>query len=504
MTAPLPTGGVPCNDREAARLIASSELLQDKLHYGAGSGTWYLWDGTCHRPDDGGVTGQAVLWFADRWRAELEAWRAAYHQRTWLDLGLEADPRAVKTELEKRWKADGHDQRTTYVWGLARSGGHKALMHMLSVVCSVPDSLFDEQHPRWLNCRNGTVNLETGAIKPHDPSDMLTYCVPVAYKPQESARCPRFWQLAWRMAGGDYEVAAYVVLALGYALLGENPEQLIFFIDGPTKSGKSVLLTVARAILGPLAHESQAELICVPKGGNRNARTENSIRGKRLITITETSAFMHIDEGQLKRLTGEAIISVNQHYAKTELKTPVTFTGFVAANDLPSLLNFDDAMGERISVVPGGPTIPAGERDKRLAEKIIAEEGESVLAFLVKACVEYHRSGLVMPHAVRMKTDRYRGQQDTVANFIADCCIMVPPGWGQVTAQIQMTDAWAAYRRWARGEIRLGKQAFFDHMARQPGVTKVDNGSRARRFEGLCWNDRMMSMLGDLNPESHG
>jgi len=260
-----------------------------------------------------------------------------------------------------------------------------------------------------------------------------------------------------------------------------------------------VLYIVREVIGGLLAHESQADLITVVRHG-RNARTENSVRGRRLVTITETSEFMHIDEGQLKRLTGEPVISVDEHYAKREIKTPVTFTIWVVTNDLPSLTNFDGAMRERIVVIPSGPTIPEEQRDNRLARKILAAERDGILTMLARACAEYHRSGLVMPLAVQMETDRYRGQQNTVANFLRDCAIMTAWRPGEAVPSVQMVEAWQEYQRWARGETRLTRNAFYEHMARQPGVTRVDNSGSVRRFEGLCWNDTVLRRLREKEP----
>lgn len=473
---------LPANDLDAAVILALQ--YGGELHHIADMSAWHIWDQRCHAADRSDRAARLVHACAAMAGQLLDNCRDAVRQRVVLQMGIGADVQAVRRAVEAAWKP--WEPAAKYLAGLKRAAGAAALRKTLAEVCGVSADDMAEKHPRWLNCANGTVDLVTRELRPHNPADMITYCVPADYRPQ--ARCPLFWSLVLRACGGDYDVAEYLVKAIGYALLGENPEQLIFFIDGPTKSGKSVLLAVARSVLGELAHESQAELITVVRHG-RNARTENSIRGKRLITITETSSFMHIDEGQLKRLTGEPVISVNQHYAKTEIKAPVTWTPFVATNEMPSLTNFDDALRERIVVIPGGPTIPPEQRDKHLAERITATEREGVLAMLVAGCAEYHRSGLEMPLAVQVKTGQYRGEQDTVTNFIADTCIMLNGAQvNGVRPGIPMPQVWTAYRRWARGETHLSRNEFYEQMGRQPGVVRVDNGGSVRRFDGIYWN----------------
>jgi putative DNA primase/helicase len=482
---------LPGNDQDTAALIAR-KIHPGLLHYVPGhpTGTWRVWDGTHHREDDSGQIGAVIARYAH------DAGVMLTHAFQQLRAVHGDDKDALAKELEK-W-----EPARKYAAGLKRSAGHRALRYLLGETsCATSASEFTEHHPRLLNCLNWTVDLQTGRPRPHDPADMLTYCVPVEYHP-DAPPPEKFCQLVWRMTGGSPPVFSYVMRALGYTLLGENPEQVIFFLNGPTKSGKSQLLYIVRQLLGELAHESQADLITVTRNG-RNARTENSVRGKRIFTITETSGFMNIDEGQLKRLTGEPVISVDRHYAQERLKTPVTFTGWVATNDMPMVTNYDDAMNERVIVIPCGPTIPADQRDRRLAEQILAEEAEGVLAYLVRECVAYHApvsqgGGLVMPAEVIAETARYRGQQATAASFAAECCLAAPGGgW------IGMTDARSHYLAWMarRGSgTALPLQAFYDHMEALPGVVREDNGGSVRRFHGLVWNQEALARLGVAGP----
>ena len=474
--------GMPVSD------LAAGQLLRDEyagmVHYLPVTKTWHIWDGKCHRPDDCSRTEQLVWSFGERYGLAIERCRAAVAEQVAAAfVGTEASEPELRRAREAAWEPWKAAEK--YAAGLQRKAGQSALRATLADLCGTAEAELAERNPRMLNCANGTVDLQTGELRPHNPADMITYCLGTEYE-QEAAAPMMFSGLLHRMCGYDAETMWYLVKALGYGLLGENPEQVIFFINGPTKSGKSKVLYIVRQILGALAHESQAALITWNRQG-RNARTENSIRGRRMVTITETSAFMHIDEGQLKRITGEDVISTDRHYATEELKTPVTWVIFVATNDMPSITNMDGAIQERVIVIPGGPTIPESERDARLAGRILAEESEGILAWLVGACVEYHRSGLAPPEAVRRETDRYRSQQNSVANFIAECCVMAPPG---MFASIEMTDSWTRYCDWARtADGRLTKRQFYEQMAGQPGVTLNDNGGSVRRFEGLTWKE---------------
>lgn len=469
--------GLPADDKAAMELIRS-EHGDGWLVNAETSGTWHIWDQRCRRPDGGARTGHIVTDLSNRmdWVLGLARQQVAAEANAQLppDAAENLVQQAVTRALAP-W-----EPALKYAAGLRRSAGAGSLLKYLEIGCKVPDEVLDERYPGELCTASGMLDLATLDLpRRHSLDHATTYCLDTAWNPR--AECPRFWKVLLRMCGRDYDVACYLVKCLGYALLGDNREQKVFFITGPTGSGKSLILHIVSQVLGPLAHASQSDLICVVRHG-RNARTENSIRGKRLITITETSSWMSIEEAQLKRLTGERVISVNQHYAKTELRTPVTWTIFIATNTMPTLTNFDAAMRRRVIVIPAGLGLSEEDMDPRLADGILSTEREGILALLARGCRQYFREGgLEMPWAVREATELYAAEQNTVAGFVGDT--MALGGWGN---GIPQSEAWKAYQQWARGTSHLGRNEFMAQIGDFPGISwnKV-----SRRFEGVAWNE---------------
>lgn len=476
---------LPVNETQAAELL-KAEHGQDWLHYAVGSDTWFTWTGQCHEPDTRGSVGRIVMGLGWRLIDVLNTARQLEAQRVnarMPDGSTEAAEEQARKQAWADWKA-----AETFAWSLMKAAGQNALLTVLARVCACADEDIDERNQGLLNMANGTLDLASLELRPHRREDMITYALPDEWA--VNAQCPRFLSLVHQVCGWDNEVAWYLLKLLGYSLLGDNREQKIIFIAGPSGSGKSVLLYVVSQVLGALAHASGAELITVVHQG-RNARKENSVRGKRLVTITETSKFMTIDEGQLKRITGEPVISVDRHYAKTELKTNVTWTIWVATNDMPNLVNFDAAMKRRIIVIPGGPGLREDQMDPKLADKILGNEHErqGIIALLAKGCREYHRSGhLAMPLEVQMMTEAYAAEQNTVTQFLADT--MVINGYGP---GIPQHDAWLGYSQWAKGGPSLGRTKFFEYLKAQPGVKY---SSSSRRFENLAWNPDWAAKVG--------
>lgn len=475
--------GLPGNDVDAARLLATE--LAGWLHHVPVTDTWYIWDGRCHRPDDCDRASQLCQDFGDRMQQALDAARAEIWAREYLAAGGNPDNDAKARAAAKKAYEDGFGPAQRYATGLKRTAGWRSLLGSLAAVCGTEPETMEQGQPYLINFLNGTLNLRTGELRGHWPADLLTHCLDYPYTP---GVCPAmFWRLLCRAVGGDRDTAVYLAKVLGYCLLGENPKQQIFFITGPTSSGKTTLLEIVSAVLGPLAHASQLSLITLTRHG-RNARVENSIRGRRLVTITEASSYLTVDEGQLKRLTGERRISVDQHYAKTELATWVTWTIVVATNQLPGVGNFDDAVKRRVTVIPGGPTIPAAERDEKLASRITAAEAGAIASFLADACVDVERSGLEPPISVQVKTGEYAAEQNTLANWIAERCMMVGNAmWNggpgpAVPAHVGSSAAWKDYLAWSEGAVKLSRNEFLAQLRVQPGVVWNEG---MRRFEGI-------------------
>jgi putative DNA primase/helicase len=432
------------------------------MHYVPPPAIWHVWDGHCHRPDDGGEIGMAVLDLADRYEYALTRCQQAVAAQV-----MAAFPaNQVDKETEARWLK--WQPAVKYAAGLRKSKGSADLRAMLAMTCSVSPAYLEDQHPEWLNCLNGTVDLRTGTLWKHRPADLLTYALPVAFRPEALWSCPQFTAMVNHVAGDVPDVARYIWQVLGYALLGDNREQQIFFLSGPTKSGKSQLLTIVRKILSALALDSGADLICYARHG-RNARTENSVRGMRLITISETSARMHIEEGQLKRLTGEPEITVDQHYAKARIRTKVSFVIICSTNDMPSVGDLDDGVKERMAVIPCGATIPPEYRVKGYAEQILATEAEGILATLIWHAMEYLNAGrLDPPPDVEKATEYFRALQNAAARYASD---MLDTGlsWDSVLTGHQL---WKSVQDWAVKDAIPGRNRFYEMLELVPGIRR--------------------------------
>lgn len=485
---------LPANDQDAALLIASER--PGELHHVptmGRAGTWYIWDGRCHRPDTSAMAERLIMDYADRAQALLLRCHQETSARIAVQLGPAATPQDVERGVKVAWKP--WEACVKYHAALKKTAGSRSLLAKLADLRGVPEQHMADRWPEHLNCANGIVNLRTGELLPHDPRAMMTYCLDTAYVP--GARGHGWEALVWNVAGKVPDVAAYLQRMLGYSCLGDNREQLIFFMYGKTGSGKSQVVEAVAGVLGPLAHSSGSELISRSRN-ERHARVENSITGVRFVYIDESAERVHIDEGQLKKITGAGRISINRLYAPVEIETKVTWSIWQPTNEMPTIPGFDAAIRRRARVIPCGDPIPDALQEKKLGERLAREEAEGILAFLVAGAMDYFAGGEHKPAECELATATYEQEQNTVWMFWETCCQQIPGyvnpnGHAPVaTTQAQTRIEYLAFCK----DMKLAYESshpFHEKFRALPGIIWDD---KSKRYLGLTIV-RRESPLGD-------
>lgn len=269
--------------------------------------------------------------------------------------------------------------------------------------------------PYLVNLLNGTLDLRTGDLREHRREDLLTKLAPVAYDPD--ARCPRFLDFLGTALDGDEELVGFLQRAVGYSLTGDTSEQCLILLTGEGANGKTTLLETIAALLGEYAVHADASTFMTRPGGGPRPDVAR-LRGRRLVVSSEVEADARFAEVFVKQATGGDVLVARQLY-REEVEFRPSFKVWIAANALPTIRGTDHAVWRRFRRVPFGHkvTLP----DKQLPAKLRAE-GPGILAWAVEGCLAWQREGLGVPDAVRVATQDYRADQDTVGAFLRDRC----------------------------------------------------------------------------------
>lgn len=320
----------------------------------------------------------------------------------------------------------------------------------------------------WLlNCTNGTIDLRTGKLRHADQRDLLTKCLPIAYDPY--AVCPRWETFLNRIMDNKQGLVAFLSRAVGYSLTGSTIEQCLFILHGPTKTGKSTFLARLLALLGP--YGTQADMESFMHKERTEIRNDLAdLAGARVVCAVEAQEGRRLNENLIKQLTG----GVDQVKARFLFEDYFTYTPqykvFLGTNHKPVIRDNNQAIWERIRLVPFIVQIPVKERDKNLDESL-QQELPGILAWAVRGCLDWQReNSLAEPPEVIEYTEKYQKEMDVIGSFLEECCVI------QKQARVKMGALYAAFKSWCSdtGEreislkaigLRLEEMGFEQHIS---------------------------------------
>lgn len=402
---------------------------------------WYAWDGRRWCPDETGEIYRRMKATAKSIYDEAAQCRQA-------ELREKIAKWAIKSEAEKIIRA-----------GITLAQSEPGI--------AVLPSGFDTD-PWLLNCRNRTLDLRTGALRPHRRDDLITRLVPVDYDP--AAEAPEWEKYLDRVMGGDRGMKSFLQRAAGYSLTGDISEQVLFILYGTGENGKSTFLDVLEALFGDYALHTPTETLMVKKNSgipNDLAR----LAGARLVTAVEVEDGHRMSESVVKQWTGGDTITarfLNREFFQFKPHGKI----WLAVNHKPQIGGTDHAIWRRIRLVPFAVRISPEERDDHLIDKLKAEL-PGILRWAVEGCLEWLRQGLAAPPGVVVATNDYRVEMDVLGSFLTECCTS---GNGM---EVQSGRLYEAYSAWCeRSHERAMTMTKFAEKLKERGYDKKKSDGR--------------------------
>ena len=299
-----------------------------------------------------------------------------------------------------------------------------------------------DQHPMLFAVRNAVIDLRTGRESSGRAGDLLTKTSPTVFDP--TAKCPRFERFMREIFATNPELVDYMHRVIGYALTGETTEQALWILFGCGANGKSTLMELlSRSVFGadyawtmPFPSTSWSDA----KGDYQKA----ALQGRRLVQSSEVSGQGRLNEEVIKSLTG--CDSVN---ARHPFKRPFSFVPsakfFLRVNNKPQIRDDSHGMWRRIKLVPFTETFSI---DNTLANTLAAESA-GILQWAIQGCREWQRDRLPEPAVVRAATSKYREENDPIAEFLAERCIV------QDGVSVRAGQMFEEYAKWANDHLPL-------------------------------------------------
>lgn len=425
-------------------------LNRDRLRYCHPWGKWLVWDGRRWKRDDGGTVESLA--------------KAAVRKMFEASRQLSEDP-----GIRVRGEAAALERR---------AGRLRAMIELARSDLPIRPTELD-QDPWVLNVRNGTIDLRTGAARPHSPADHITKLAPVEFDP--AATCPT-WESFVRAILPDEATVRFFQRWAGYCLTGSTSEQVLVMAIGDGANGKTTAINAVADVLGPdYALRATPELVMVRRSeGHPTDRAD--LFGRRLAVVSETEGGRRLAESLVKDLTGSDRVRARHLYADNFEFTP-THKIIVATNHPPVIQGTDHGIWRRLRLVPFRRTFwnsDAGEsgpvhlrQDKDLPAKLRAE-ASGILNWLLSGCLEWQQEGMPAPAEVLDAGRAYRASQDTVVRFVEERCETGPD------YEAKASELYAAYAVFVRGAGRepVTATSFGRAMAERGFSKRTSNGVR--------------------------
>ncbi len=422
------------------------------LRYDHDAKCWYVFDGRLWRKDGNG-------------RAQERAKETII--ALYAEAAKEPDEDRRKA-LASHAKASDKAQRITAMMALACSDPR------VSVTAGIWD-----RDTYLLNVQNGTVNLRTGALNPHDQGDMITKICSVEFDPD--ATCP-LWERCLERWQPDAEIRDFLRRSAGYSLTGDIGEETAFFLYGVGRNGKSKFTGALESIMGDYAARVNVEVLMDARRAGNATPDLIPLIGARLVIASELPEGRRINEAFVKDVTGGDKLTANPKYANIIQFRP-QFKLWLYGNHKPTIKGTDDGIWSRLPLVPFTVTIPAAERDPKLDEKLLLE-APGILAWMVRGCQEWQAQRLSPPEAVIEATQEFREEMDTMTSFWEEYCVFAP---GAVTANSVLREA---YLKWCESEKTRNPLSApqFGERLKQRGATAASvryAGKAVRGWRGV-------------------
>jgi putative DNA primase/helicase len=275
-----------------------------------------------------------------------------------------------------------------------------------------------DRDPWLVNCQNGTLDLRSGRLKSPDPADRITKIVPVDYDPD--APSPRFRRFL-KETLVDEALIRFVKRYAGYTLTGVTRERILAILHGSGKNGKTTLVELFHEVLGDYARNTDVETLLIKRYqgvGNDVA----ALKGARFVSAAEVERGRRLAESKVKQLTGRDTVTARFLFGENFDFKP-EFKLWLSTNNKPVIQGTDDAIWDRLRLIPFTQRFEGERADAKLSDKL-REERAGVFAWMVEGCLEWQEHGLEEPDTVRDATKQYREEMDTLAAFIEERCVL--------------------------------------------------------------------------------
>ena len=294
---------------------------------------------------------------------------------------------------------------------------------------------------------DGIVDLRTGLVRSPDPNkDFHSRSTTTGPRQMSTPRWDRFLADTFGDDAEGVEMIDFLHLLLGYSITGDVGAQVMPFLFGSGKNGKSVLLDVLMKLLGDYADAAPPGfLMARPYEGHPTDLAE--LHGRRVFVCSEVKPGDRFDEARVKHLTGGDRVKARRMRQDFFSFEP-THKLWLLGNHRPEVGTGGFAFWRRMRLIPFERVVPDHRKIDNLADILVTEEGPGILNWLVQGARRYlsGEKDLTGPERVRIATTAYADTEDHTGRFLSECCAL------DEGLRAEQASLFEAYKAWCRHE----------------------------------------------------
>lgn len=447
------------NDTDTGSAERLSSLFGTRIRFVQKQKVWLVWDGHRWAEDEPAVNRMVTAVHRNLFAQYTE--KAAESVES-------GDKETAKWWREKaRWAKAGEN-----------SGRAKGLLDRARYLEGLSTYPADYDTDRWaFNVLNGTLDLRTGKLRPHDRSDLHRKVAPVSFDPKAEAPVwKEFLQKVVPSAG----VRKFLCYYIGMSLTGAMTEHMFPVLYGKGRNGKSTFLNAVMGLFGDYGQSLPSDTLLKKGSGSGIPNDVARLQGARLALASEFPEGARVNEDLLKRLTGgDPVVArfLNQEFF--EFYPTAKF--MLATNHKPEFRGSDDGVWRRVRLVPFNETIPEEEVDGQLGEKLAAEL-PGILNWAIRGCSAWQRHGMYVPPEMERVTEEYREESDLIGQFLEDVAIFGPEEVCGATSLYLQFKGWME----DQGQKPWTQTTFGRNVAGRPGIERYRQlGNRRIMYKGI-------------------
>lgn len=350
-----------------------------------------------------------------------------------------------------------------------------------------------DQNKFLLGVGNGILELgEHTILRKARATDFITMNTHVNWE-EPSKHSKTVWQDYLDLFLPDPELQRCTQIALGYALMGENPQKKIVVLKGPSNSGKSTMINALIRTMGDYAGPVNSSVFQAKT--QFNSVLANSLN-KRLVGCSEFDD-AELSAAVIKRITGGTDkITLDIKYSNIQKEGVPQFLCVLACNNVPNITGSDKALKNRLHVIPFD-VVPNELRPGM--DNAVASCTTAILAWLVEGYQRFREFDyLPTTQAMDEARDSFVAGLDEVGAFLHECVATQTSPQGYVTRANMYTN----YMMWCdenniHHKDRLSQTKFTQELKKQ-GLESPDKKVRVDGKIDRWWFGVKMQKAGKV------